>query len=64
MHYEELPGKTKAGEAPSCALYQTAEQEAGWMRDRTGQGMMAGNDNYRTLLVGLHFFCKIQFRVT
>merc|ERR1739838_1086451 len=41
MHYEEFPGKARIGEAPSCALYQTAEQENGWMRDRTGEGIMA-----------------------
>ena len=42
IHYEEFPTKSDQSGAPSCAMQQTAAMENGWMRDKTGDGMMQG----------------------
>ena len=54
IHYEEFPSKTNHSGAPSCAMYQTTDQEDGWMRDKSGEGMMNGN-----LII---YYCAYLFR--
>ena len=45
IHFEELPIKESPSGAPSCPMFQSVLQEDSWMRDRTGEGMMAGKSD-------------------